>query len=140
MPGFSNLPASGRRGADVHGTRQPPTKATGDESCHSSAGFWVVADGKSNSPEMPFSYRLTLGYDREEEVYRHLGRFHVHHLWKYEGAVDATGNTLTLETTGPSPAMPGKMIQFREATEFISKDQRRFSSSMQARTASGPLC
>ncbi len=78
MPGFSNLPASGRRGADVHGTRQPPTKATGDESCHSSAGFWVVADGKSNSPEMPFSYRLTLGYDREEEVYRHLGRFHVH--------------------------------------------------------------
>lgn len=111
---------------------QPPTKATGDESCRSLGGFWVVADGESNSPEMPFSYRLTLGYDPEKKKY--IGTWvdsMSSYLWKYEGAVDATGKTLTLETTGPSPTMPGKMIQFREATEFISQDQRRFNSSMQ---------
>jgi hypothetical protein len=52
-------------------------------------------------------------------------------MWTYEGAVDASGKSLVLSTRGPCPAEPGKVMDFREVTEFKDNDHKVFTSSMQ---------
>ena len=54
----------------------------------------------------------------------------LNYMWKYEGTVDAAGKVLTLETEGPSMMKPGQMAKYKDVTEFKSKDQRAFTSSM----------
>jgi hypothetical protein len=111
---------------------KPPTKARGAESARMLGGFWLLADGKSDSAEMPFAYRLTLGFDPEKRKY--IGTWvdsMTSYLWRYEGSVDPSGRILTLETTGYCPTQPGKLVQFREVTEFKDSAHRRFTSTMQ---------
>jgi hypothetical protein len=111
---------------------KPPMKCTGTESARMLGGFWLVAQGQSNMGEMPFANVLTLGYDPQKQKY--VGSWidsMTSYLWKYEGAVNAAGTTLTLDTEGPCPAGPGKLSRFKEVTEFKSKDHRVFTSSIQ---------
>jgi hypothetical protein len=89
---------------------QPPAKCTGTESVRSLGGFWVLAEGQGGMPGGGAATMvLTLGYDPQKK--RYVGTWigsMMSHLWVYEGAVDVTGNTLTLHAEGPNMAVEGK--------------------------------
>lgn len=108
---------------------QPPMKTKGSEHARMIGGFWVVSEGRNDA--FPYECRLTLGYDVRRQ--RYVGTWidsMSGFLWRYEGAVDATGRVLTLNTEGPFPPLPdGAMTAFREVTEFLSEDHRVFTSS-----------
>ena len=52
-------------------------------------------------------------------------------LGRYKGSLDESGKVLTLETEGPNVMAPGTMAQYRDVTEFKSKNERILTSSMQ---------
>ena len=109
---------------------QPPMKSKGTETSRMVGGFWLIAEGKNEA--FPFSYVTTLGYDSSKQKY--VGTWvdsMTDYLWTYEGSVDATGKILTMETAGPCPLAPGKILKFRDVTEFKSPDHRIFTSAMQ---------
>ena len=111
---------------------QPPAKCTGTESVRSLGGFWVLADGQGEMPGGGAATMiLTLGYDRTKK--RYVGTWvgsMMDHLWVYEGAVDLTGNKLTLHTEGPDMAVAGKTAKYKEIIEFKSDNHRVFTSHM----------
>jgi hypothetical protein len=109
---------------------EPPMKYTGTESTRMLGGYFVIAQGKGDSTEMPYASVMTLGYDPEKQKY--IGTWvdtMTSHLWKLEGTVNAAGTALTLDTE--KPCGPGAVMKFKEATEFKSADHRIFTSSMQ---------
>jgi hypothetical protein len=111
---------------------KPPVKATGKETARMIGGFWLMAENQSTIMDMPFTGVLTLGYDAEMKKY--VGTWIdsvTGYLWKYKGAVDDAGKTLTLETKGPCPRAPGKLSNFKEVIELKGKDHKVFTSSMQ---------
>jgi hypothetical protein len=74
---------------------------------------------------------LTLGYDARKGKYvgtwiDSMGGS----LWEYEGALDATGKILTLETEGACPTTPDTLTRFREEIELKGPDRRHFTSFM----------
>ncbi|MGH8019468.1 MAG: DUF1579 domain-containing protein [Opitutaceae bacterium] len=107
---------------------QPPMRTEGVEQARMLGGFWMISEGRNKS--FPYAFTLTLGYDQRRKKY--VGTWvdtMCGHLWLYEGALDATGSVLTLETEGPCPMNPGQVFKCREVTEFVSKDHRIFTSS-----------
>jgi Protein of unknown function (DUF1579) len=111
---------------------KPPMKVKGTEIVRSLGGFWIVSNGKSEMMGKPFTSVLTLGFDPQAKKY--IGTWvdsMSSIIWKYEGSVDPTGKILTLETKGPCPMKPEKIVKFHEATEIKSKDERVFTSKMQ---------
>lgn len=110
---------------------KPPVVAKGTDTFRMVGGFWVVGEGKGEMMGQQFASVLTLGYDPKAKEY--IGTWidsMTSHLWEYEGTVDKSGTVLTLRAEGPCPMQPGKTIQFREVTQFVSKDKRIFTSSM----------
>ena len=80
----------------------------------------------------PFNGLFTLGYDQDKKKF--VGTWvdsMSSHLWKYEGTLDGSRKTLTLETEGPCPMAPEKRSKFRETIELKSKDHKVFSASIQ---------
>lgn len=110
------------------GPDQPSMKSRGLDVSRLVGGYWLVSEGKNL--DFPYDCRLTLGFDVERKKY--VGTWvdsMSSHLWHYVGEVDATGRTLTLETEGPFPSVPGRKTKFREVTELTSPDERIFTSS-----------
>lgn len=106
------------------------SKSKGTDQARMIGGFWLVSEAANN--DFPFRCVLTLGYDPRKAKY--VGTFvdsMTGYLWQYLGTVDATGQTLSLETEGPSPVAEGQTTRFREVTEFKSDKERVFTSSMQ---------
>ena len=109
---------------------QPPVKSTGTESTRAIGGYWVSAEGKGSYQGAPFTSVFTVGYDPQKKKY--IGTWidsFTSILWVYEGSVDESGKTLTLNTEGPNAMILGKHGQFRETTEFKSKDERLFTAT-----------
>jgi hypothetical protein len=111
---------------------KPPEHFKGTESVRSIGGLWIVAEGQG---EMPgggaATTMMTLGYDPQKK--RYLGTWvgsMMTHLWLYDGALDAAGKVLTLDTEGPSMADEGKMAKFRDLIELGSDGQRLLTSHM----------
>ncbi|SMF47940.1 Protein of unknown function [Xaviernesmea oryzae] len=108
------------------------------EVCRSLNGIWFVAEGNGNMPGsgQPVTTVLTLGYDpaRGKYVGSWIGSM-MNHMWVYEGELSDDGNTLSLYTTGPDFADPGKTGEYREQIVFAGDDHRVFNSS--ARQADG---
>ena len=109
---------------------KPPEKSSGTESVRSLGGLWILAEGQG---EMPgggsATTMMTLGYDPQKK--RYVGTFvgsMMTHLWVYDGALDAAGRVLTLDTEGPSMAGDGKMAKYRDVIEFKSDDHRVLTS------------
>lgn len=50
----------------------------------------------------------------------------------YDGSLDATGKTLTLETEGPSFTDPGKLSKYRDIIEMKDQNTRILRSAMLA--------
>ena len=115
------------------GPDQPEMKCTGSATARMLGGFWMISEGKAEMMGMPVESVLTLGYDTKKNKYVGTWTDSCHnYLWHYEGEVNEAGDTLTLDTEGPNPMLPGeKMYKYREVVEFKDKDHYVFSSMMQ---------
>jgi hypothetical protein len=109
---------------------KPPETFRGTESVRSLGGLWILAEGRGEMPGgEPMTTLITLGYDPRRQ--RYVGTFvgsMMTHLWLYEGALDAAGRVLTLETDGPSMADPGTMARYRDVIEVRSAEHRVLTS------------
>ena len=105
----------------------------GTESVRSLGGFWVLCEGRVQSPDGASSTTLmSLGYDPHKG--RYVGSFigsMMSHQWLYEGALDDTGMTLVLDSEGPSYTDEGRMAKYKDRIEFVSADYRILSSEYQ---------
>ncbi|MGH6865785.1 MAG: DUF1579 domain-containing protein [Methyloceanibacter sp.] len=108
------------------GPDQPPMKSTGSETVRSLGGLWTVGEGQGTCPDgTPVTSIMTLGYDPQKQ--RCVGTFvasMMTHMWTYDGALDASGKVLTLDTVGPSFAGDGSMVKYQDVIEFINDDHR----------------
>jgi Protein of unknown function (DUF1579) len=109
---------------------KPPERWKATESVRSLGGLWVLAEGQSEMPGGGTATTLmTLGYDPQKQ--RYVGTFvgsMMTHLWVYNGALDAAGTVLTLDTEGPD--MTGKMAKFKDVIELKNDDHRLLRSQM----------
>lgn len=112
------------------GPDKPPEKSSGLEHVRSLGGLWVLAEGQGEMPGGgPATMLITLGFDPQKK--RYVGTWvgsMMTHMWIYDGALDASGKVLTLDTEGPSVAGDGKFAKYQDIIEIISADQRRLSS------------
>lgn len=103
---------------------KPPVKSSGVETVRMLGGFWSISEFSGTFMDRPFSGVFTLGYD--PEMQRYVGTWVdsvSSHLWSYEGAVDSSGRTLTLNSEGPCPSS-GKVMKVRETIEIQGTNQR----------------
>lgn len=113
------------------GPDQPPVKSDGTMSSRMIGGIWVTNEMKSEFMGIPTTGLQTIGYDPKKQKY--VGTWvdsMMNHMWQYEGSVDSSGKKLTLDTEGPSFSEKGKTTMYRDAYEFISKDEILATSSM----------
>jgi hypothetical protein len=120
---------------EVEATVEPgcaPGHFQGTESVRTLGGLWIVAEGQG---EMPgggtATTMMTLGYDPQKK--RYLGTWigsMMTHLWIYDGALDAAGKVMALDTEGPNMAAEGKMAKFKDVIELKSDAHRLLSSHM----------
>jgi hypothetical protein len=109
-----------------------PIKSTGTDTARMLGGFWLVSDVKGDVMGTSVEARLTLGYDTKKKKY--VGTWidsMTSYMWHYEGSVDDTGKTLTLNTEGPGFQGGDKLTKFKEVIEIKNKDERTFTSTMQ---------
>ena len=112
---------------------KPPVKWTSTETVQSVGGVWIVAEAKGEMPGTgeQTTTLLTLGYDPQKK--RFVGTFigsMMTNLWVYDGAMDASGKVLTLDTEGPNMAGEGKLAKYQDIVEIKSDDQRVLRSQM----------
>jgi hypothetical protein len=109
---------------------KPPTKCAGMESVRSLGGLWMLCEGRGEMPGGGAALTLmTLGYDAAKK--RFVGTFigsMMTNMWLYDGALDAGGTVLTLDTEGPSFSDPAKMAKYQDIIEIKSDDHRVLSS------------
>jgi hypothetical protein len=114
------------------GNEQSPTKSTGTEQVRSLGGFWVLAEGQGEMPGCGLATTLmSLGYDTQKQ--RYVGTWMgsmMDYLWVYDGELDATEMTLTLNSVGPTMTGEGKMEQYKDVIEFKSDTHRVMTSHM----------
>ncbi len=111
---------------------QEPMKCDGAESATMLGGFWLMSRGEADMGGEKMGSILTVGYDPETKKY--VGTFVCSagsYLWKYTGAMDASGKKLTLDTEGPLMTDPTKTAKYRETLELVDKDHKTFTSMMQ---------
>ncbi len=110
----------------------PPQTFTGTESVRSLGGAWVLCEARGEMGGGSSTTMMTLGYDPAKG--RYVGTFigsMSTYMWVYEGAVDASGDALVLETVGPSFTDESRMASYRDTIEFRGDDHRVLSSSCQ---------
>lgn len=105
---------------------KPAETVTGSETVRSIGDLWFVAEGHGQSPGGGEMHTLmTLGYDARSE--RFVGTWigsMMHHLWVYDGALDAAGKVLTLDATGPDFRDPSVMRRYQDVIEIEDDDHR----------------
>lgn len=93
---------------------------------------FVQADAAGNMPDgSPWRTLLTIGFDPQRGKF--VGSFAgsmMTNLWVYEGELDDSGQTLTLNTEGPE-WHNGQMTRFKDIIEWEGDDRRVFRSEMQ---------
>lgn len=93
----------------------------GTERFRSIGGLWVqgVSVGEHGENQM------TLGFD--PRTGRFVGTFvgtGMAHLWVYDGALEADGTRLALDSVGPSMAGDGTLVRYRDVVEIAGPDER----------------
>lgn len=109
-----------------------PVRTTGTETVRSLGGFWVLAESRFQTMGgTPAAAVMTLGFDprRQRYVGSYIGSM-MSHQWVYDGAVDAAGRTLTLETEGPSFTGEAPMVPYRDIVEILDANHRTLSSEV----------
>jgi hypothetical protein len=121
---------------EVEGICEPgkePTKTSGTEIVRSLGGLWIVCEGTGQMPDgSTGNTMMTLGFDPAKKKY--IGTWvgsMMTHMWIYEGEVDASGKILPLNTVGPDFSAEGKMANYQDIIEVVSKDHRILRSRSQ---------
>ena len=110
---------------------QPPMKIKGEASGRAVGGFWTVVDHRGDLGGMAFHGVLTLGYDAKRK--KHVGTWvdsMNDYLWSYEGALDAEGKVLTLDTKGPNHK-DGTITPFQEKITLKGPDAFTLTSAIE---------
>jgi hypothetical protein len=120
-------------GEATMGPDKPAVRFAGTERVKSVGDLWFIAEGEGGVPDGGVSNTMaTLGYDAQKK--RFVGTFlgsMMTHLWIYDGALDAAGKVLTLDTEGPGMSEDGKLARYRDVIEVVSADHRTMSSEIQ---------
>lgn len=85
--------------------------------------YWaVITVTADHGGDQPYVGRGTFGFDslKTKKCFGTWTDSMSPFLWKYEGRVD--GNKLVLDSEGPDPADPKKMVKARDTWEFKSRD------------------
>lgn len=111
---------------------QPPAETTGTDSVRALGDHWIVAETKTTMMGAPFSGILSLGYDPQKKHFNgtwidSMGG----HLWVYKGTLNDAGDTLTLETEGPSMQDLNETARYKEVITIKGKGHRTFTSSIE---------
>ncbi|WP_438751830.1 DUF1579 domain-containing protein [Pararhizobium sp. O133] len=105
-----------------------------EETVRSLGGAWVVCETIGNMPDGSSATNiLSLGFDPLKKFY--VGSFvssAMTNLWVYEGSLDKTGTVLTLDCDGPDFEHAGRTARYQDVMTILDKDQRNFSSRVQA--------
>lgn len=113
------------------GPEQPKMKVEGSETARLLGNLWVILEASGEMPGGGVSNNvMTLGYDPVKK--RFVGTFigsPMAHLWVYNGALD--GNTLTLDTVGPSFTDPNGSANYKDAIELVNPNLRMLTSHVQ---------
>ena len=107
------------------GPDQSPMKSRGTEIVRSLGGLWTIGEGECPMPDgVTGQTIMTLGFDPVSN--RFVGTFvasMMTHLWPYNGALDAAGKILTLDSEGPVFTGTGT-AKYQDSIEFVSDDHR----------------
>lgn len=106
----------------------------GRETVRSMGGFWIVGEGSGAMPDgRSMSSLLTLGYDPRVQSFvgSWVGSM-MPYMFVYEGALDRTANTLTLDCQGPDFSDVSKSASYREVITILDGTTRTFISYMEA--------
>ena len=111
---------------------QPPMEVAGSDSVRALGDHWIVSETKTTMMGAPFSGILSVGYDPQKEHFNgtwidSMGG----HLWIYKGTLNDAGDTLTLETEGPSMQALDKTARYKEVIQITGEDSRTFTSSIE---------
>ncbi|MEM0982913.1 MAG: DUF1579 domain-containing protein [Planctomycetota bacterium] len=113
------------------GVGEPPMKSFGREAVRAIGDLWIQAQMTGQLPggEGEMTAYMTLGYD--VRVGRYVGNWigsPMAHMFVYEGGRNDGGNTLTLDTTGPSFEDPNTLVRYQDVIEIKSPNERRMHS------------
>lgn len=103
------------------------------ETVRSVGGLWFIAEGSGPmGGDKHSTMIMTLGYDSKAGHYvgTWIGSM-MDKLWIYKGWVEPDGQTLTLESEGPSFDDPTKTAVYHDVIQFLDDDRRTFSGSVQ---------
>ena len=119
-------------GESMMGPDKAPEKFSGTERVRSLDDLWFLFEGEGLVPGMGNSTTLmTLGFDPQKK--RFVGTFigsMMTNLWVYDGALDASGKTLTLDSDGPSMTGEGT-AHYKDSITIESNDRRIMTSQVQ---------
>lgn len=109
---------------------QPPAVAAGTDTVRALGNHWIIAETKTSMMGTPYTGILSMGYSPLQKHFHgtwidSFGGY----LWVYKGTLNEAGDTLTLETEGPSLEGPGKTARYKELIQITGKDSRTFTSS-----------
>ncbi|MGE0081450.1 MAG: DUF1579 domain-containing protein [Thiohalomonadaceae bacterium] len=111
---------------------EPAMKFSGTESVRALGDLWIIAESRGPMPDGDTAEMvMTLGYDSTKKTY--VGSWvssTMAYMWCYDGALDTTGNSLILESVGPSMTTPGAMVRSQDVIEFVSDTHRIMRSRM----------
>ncbi len=112
---------------------QAPITMRGRERVRALGDFWVIGEGESEMPGGGSGQTIiTLGYDVAKG--RFTGSFigsMMTMMWLYDGALDAGGQVLVLDSHGPDHGTPGRVALYQDSVEMQGPDSRTLSSRMQ---------
>ena len=109
---------------------KPPVEMKSSMTGHLIGEFWAIAIIKGDAFGQPYHGQGTFGYDSRKKKYvgtwaDSMSDF----LWHYEGTVE--GDKLVLNSEGPDPSAPGKMMKARDTWHFKSKDMLVITGQME---------
>ncbi|MCC6445632.1 MAG: DUF1579 domain-containing protein [Armatimonadetes bacterium] len=109
---------------------KPPVSFKAAENVRALGDLWVAAEGRGETPcGGSITSLMALGYDPHRQRYACTWVCSIMpHLWMYEGTLDPTGKTLTLEAEGPG--IEGKTCSFRDVVSFEGDNHRVLASYM----------
>lgn len=115
------------------GPEQPPALSKGTDSVRALGGSWVISEMSTTMLGTPYTGVMSLGYDLTKERFQgtYIDAFGCM-LWVYKGTLNESGDTLTLESEGPSPQDPEKTVRYRESIRLTGPDTRTFTSVYEA--------